>query len=63
VPRSAKRDGLVEAGILPAGNVSGAITGLIDVADFIPAMVRDAIAVLESLTSRIVLRPGQPERS
>jgi NAD(P)H-dependent flavin oxidoreductase YrpB (nitropropane dioxygenase family) len=54
----AQRDGLVDAGILPAGNVSGAITGLIDVADFIPAMVRDAIAVLESLTSRII-RPSQ----
>ena len=53
----AQRDGEVDAGILPAGQVSGAITDLIHVADFIPRMVSEAIATMERLTTRIV-RPS-----
>src|SRR5271156_6699154 len=53
----AQRDGAVEEGILPAGNVSGAITGLIRVAEFIPALVDEAVAVLESLRKRVTPLP------
>lgn len=49
----AQRDGAVEAGILPAGNVSGAITELIRVAEFVPALVEGAIAVLDGLGARV----------
>lgn len=45
--------GTQRAGILPAGNVSGAITELIRVAEFVPALVDDAIAVLDGLGARI----------
>jgi enoyl-[acyl-carrier protein] reductase II len=48
-----QRDGEMDAGILPAGNVSGAITDLIHVAEFVPALVADAIAVLEGLGRRV----------
>ncbi len=50
----AQRDGEVDAGILPAGQVSGAINDLIHVADFIPRMILEAIATLDLLTKRIV---------
>lgn len=49
-----QRDGEMEAGVLPAGNVSGAITDLIHVAEFVPALVEEAIAVLDSLQKRVV---------
>lgn len=49
----AQRDGAVDDGILPAGNVSSAITDLIHVAEFVPGIVRDAIAALEALGRRI----------
>jgi enoyl-[acyl-carrier protein] reductase II len=45
-----QRDGDMLGGILPCGQIAGAITDLIDVADFIPAMVADAIDVLRALT-------------
>lgn len=48
-----QRDGDMEAGILPAGNVSGSINELVHVAEFIPRVVADAIATLEALTKRI----------
>jgi NAD(P)H-dependent flavin oxidoreductase YrpB (nitropropane dioxygenase family) len=50
----AQRDGAVDEGILPAGNVSGAITDLIRVAEFVPGLVEEAITVLESLQKRVV---------
>lgn len=50
----AQRDGAVDDGILPAGNVSSAITDLIYVAEFVPGIVRDAIAALESLGRRVM---------
>lgn len=50
----AQRDGDVDGGILPAGNVSGAITDLIRVAEFVPALVEDAIVILDSLQQRVV---------
>jgi NAD(P)H-dependent flavin oxidoreductase YrpB (nitropropane dioxygenase family) len=54
----AQRDGAVEEGILPAGNVSGAITSLIRVAEFIPALVDEAVNVLESLRKRVTPLPS-----
>jgi NAD(P)H-dependent flavin oxidoreductase YrpB (nitropropane dioxygenase family) len=53
-----QRDGEMEAGVLPAGNVSGVITDLIHVGEFVPALVEDAIAVLESMQKRVV--PSEP---
>lgn len=50
----AQRDGVMDDGILPAGNVSGAINDLISVAEFVPALVDEAITVLEMLQKRIV---------
>jgi NAD(P)H-dependent flavin oxidoreductase YrpB (nitropropane dioxygenase family) len=49
----AQRDGAVQEGILPAGNVSGAITDLIRVAEFVPALVDEAADILESLARRV----------
>ena len=46
-----QRDGDMEGGILPCGQVAGALSELIDVAEFIPGMVREAIAVLDRLRS------------
>lgn len=55
----AQRDGVMDDGILPAGNVSGAINDLIHVAEFLPALVDEAIDVLETLHKRVVsLVPG-----
>ena len=42
-----QRDGDMEGGILPCGQIAGALTELIDVASFVPAMVSEALAVLE----------------
>ena len=44
-----QRDGDMEGGILPCGQVAGALHALIDVAEFIPGMVNEAIAVLDGL--------------
>lgn len=48
----AQRDGDVEAGILPAGQISGAITDLIHVAEFVPKLVADALDILYGLSAR-----------
>lgn len=53
----AQRDGDMEAGILPAGQVSGAINDLIHVAEFIPSMIRDAIWTMAALQARVVRHP------
>jgi len=44
-----QRDGDMEGGILPCGQIAGAITELIHVAEFIPGMVLEAIAVLDGV--------------
>ena len=44
-----QRDGDMRGGILPAGQIAGAIRDLIHVAEFVPGMVAEAIAVLERL--------------
>ena len=50
-----QRDGDMEGGILPCGQVAGALTELIDVAAFIPAMVAEAIAVMARMHARLVV--------
>lgn len=42
-----QRDGDMEGGLLPSGQVAGAIRDLIDAATFVPALVASAIAELE----------------
>jgi NAD(P)H-dependent flavin oxidoreductase YrpB (nitropropane dioxygenase family) len=51
---AAQRDGDVDTGILPAGQVSGAIGDLVHVDEFIPAMVADAARALERLSGRVL---------
>jgi NAD(P)H-dependent flavin oxidoreductase YrpB (nitropropane dioxygenase family) len=51
---AAQRDGDVDTGILPAGQVSGAIGDLVHVDEFIPAMVADAARTLERLSGRVL---------
>ena len=46
-------------GILPAGQISGAISGLIHVDQFIPAMVADAIDALNHCRASIVRREAE----
>ncbi len=46
---AAQRDGDIEGGILPCGQIAGAINDLIRVAEFVPGMVLDALAILERL--------------
>lgn len=48
-----QRDGDMERGLLPAGQVSGAINDLVHVADFLPRIVNDAISILELLQGKI----------
>lgn len=49
-----QRDGDMKGGLLPAGQVSGAITDLIDVSVFVPGIVRDAIAELERVRRHVI---------
>ncbi len=49
----AQRDGEVDAGILPAGQVSGAINDLIHVAEFVPHLVEEAVQILQGLALRV----------
>lgn len=50
---AAQRDGDMEDGILPAGQIAGAISDLIHVAEFIPNMVADAIVEMERIGNLI----------
>jgi len=45
----AQRDGNMRGGILPAGQIAGAIHDMIDVASFVPEVVAKAAAILNSL--------------
>ncbi len=49
-----QRDGDMEAGLLPAGQVSGAINDLIHVAEFVPGVVAEAIGILDNLRAKAV---------
>lgn len=51
---AAQRDGDMDGGILPAGQVAGAIRDLIHVAEFVPGMVEEAIAQLQQINARII---------
>lgn len=48
---AAQRDGDMVGGILPAGQISGAINDLIRAAEFVSGMVGEAIAVLDRVHS------------
>lgn len=50
-----QRDGDMEGGLLPCGQIAGAIRELIDVTTFIPGMVLDAIAEIERMRRCIVV--------
>ena len=50
-----QRDGDMDGGLLPAGQVAGAIQDLIDVATFVPGMVEQAIAELERVRRYVVV--------
>lgn len=55
-----QRDGDMAGGILPAGQISGAIADLIHVAEFVPGMVREAIAALDHARSLAVTDAAVP---
>lgn len=49
----AQRDGEVDAGIMPAGQIGGAINDLIHVAEFVPHLVEEAVQILQDLAARV----------
>lgn len=51
---AAQRDGDMDGGILPAGQIASAIHDLVHVAEFVPGMVTQAIAELRRIDERIV---------
>ncbi len=51
---SGQRDGDMAGGLLPAGQVSGAINDLIDVASFLPAIVADAIEQMQRVRRSMI---------
>lgn len=50
---AAQRDGDVEGGLMPCGQVASAIDGLIHVAEFVPGVVEDTIAILDGLQTKV----------
>jgi NAD(P)H-dependent flavin oxidoreductase YrpB (nitropropane dioxygenase family) len=46
-----QRDGDMQGGILPCGQVAGALSDLIDVARFVPALVDEAMAVMARIAA------------
>lgn len=56
----AQRDGKLEEGLVPCGQVASAINDLIHVAEFVPGIVDDAIRVLETLRSVVVSAEPSP---
>ncbi len=50
----AQRDGDVENGLLPAGQISGAIADWIDAAEFVPRIVAEAIRELERVRAGVI---------
>jgi NAD(P)H-dependent flavin oxidoreductase YrpB (nitropropane dioxygenase family) len=56
---AAQRDGDVVGGLMPCGQVASAIDDLIHVAEFVPGIVEDAIAVLDRLRG-LVEAPAAP---
>jgi NAD(P)H-dependent flavin oxidoreductase YrpB (nitropropane dioxygenase family) len=49
----AMRDGALAPGLLPAGQISGAITEWVSVAEFVPAVVREAREIIRDLHARL----------
>ena len=54
-----QRDGDMKKGILPAGQISGAINDLIHIAEFVPGIVEEAILVLNKTQRKIVLKADE----
>ena len=50
----AQRDGDMRHGLLPAGQVSGAIRDVVHVAEFLPTLIKDAIATIEKMKLKVV---------
>jgi NAD(P)H-dependent flavin oxidoreductase YrpB (nitropropane dioxygenase family) len=46
-----QRDGDMVGGILPCGQIAEAIKDLIDVAEFVPSMMGEAIEILQKLSN------------
>jgi len=49
----AMRDGALDRGLLPAGQISGAINDWISVADFVPGVVNEARSIIRDLANRL----------
>ena len=49
-----QRDGDMDRGLLPAGQVAGAIKDIVSAATFVPGIVAEAIAEIERIRTRIV---------
>ena len=45
----------MQGGLLPAGQVAGSIRDLIRVAEFVPGVVAEAIAVLNRMQRKVVV--------
>jgi hypothetical protein len=58
--RSAQADGDTVGGLVLAGQVAGALTEIVAVADFVPQMARDAVAILDDLARRLPLTHAAP---
>ena len=58
----AQRDGDMEGGILPAGQISGAINDVIDVAEFVPGVVAEAQDIIRNLAETYLSRKESPLR-
>jgi len=54
----AQTDGDVEDGLVLAGQVAGAISSLVSVHDFVPAMARDAARILSEKAASLKLQPA-----
>lgn len=50
----AMRDGKLEEGLLPAGQISGAINEWVSVAEFVPAVIRQARDIINDLHARFI---------
>jgi enoyl-[acyl-carrier protein] reductase II len=58
--RSAQADGDTVGGLVLAGQVAGALTEIVAVADFVPQMARDAVEILDDLARRLPLSHAAP---
>ena len=55
---SGQRDGDMRGGILPCGQIAGAINEMVHVADFVPGVVAEAAAILRNLSKVYCSEPA-----